>query len=1017
MADQIFKTPGFYPREIDLSRTSQQPTGVPAGVIGSSLKGPAFVPVTVGTFSDFATTFGDLSSRHVSTYAVEKFLNSKTALTFLRVLGAGSNETTEDIDRTRTQGSVRNAGFSVVSQSVSMFGANYPEGVVHFLGAKHELSANEAFGLPMFTDNNSITQNTAGEAFLIRGVLFAASGSRIQVLDGFTEGWDDELNSDATIDLTERTFKIAISTSLGATYGSSEGFSGVRILTASFDPSSVNYFGKVLNTNPEKFGTEMHLLYTDFAVDAGLAAVSETTGSVFIVRGSQNTTTTGGETDSVFADLFGRFDTRYTTPSTPWFISQPFGKQEHKLFRVWSKDDGAYANSKYKVSIVNIKKSPDQKNKFGTFTLVVRAFDDTDFEPKVIEQFNNLSLNPEDENFVSKVIGDSYASFNFDVVDSRDRRLIQYGTHPGRSSFIRVEMDESLLAGYVPAEGLPFGFEGYEVLSTNTLLTDMTGSDANAIRLAGNMTIGDHTLGSIIPPLPFRFKVTRGDIDTTGTWRGQPGNLEVVDRRLYWGIKDSRNNNATNPNVSSEPNRLVEAYTKFQGIKKLDTVVTGAYVNQFNNNKFTLARVALYNQAVTDVTASAEVHMRQAAYIRNGEPDGSNYTVPDGALSRITFASLLSKGTTAADFNRFADYAKFTAVMAGGFDGTNILDKNAAVLNDRATSVDSRGDVYGNANVNFVSPGSYVNQNGTGMFNNSVAAYRIATDILTDPLTSDINVLSVPGQREPLVVDYVADGVADNGLILYLMDIPSFNVNIERVFDGDGESTPLTRVDLQNSADQFEGRNLANTYVAPYFPNVVVNDTNTGKRVTVPATVAALAAIGFNDKVSFPWYAPAGFNRAALDFVERTATRINQPDRERLSDVRVNPIVKFPREGYVILSQFTLDNERTSLSRINVKRLMLDLKRQAIQIGNRLIFEQITSDLRTRLADQLRRVLSSVQTDNGIEAFDVVCDGRNNTQADVDANRLNCQIRVVPVNAVEFIAIDFIVTNSGVEFS
>jgi phage tail sheath protein FI len=81
-----------------------------------------------------------------------------------------------------------------------------------------------------------------------------------------------------------------------------------------------------------------------------------------------------------------------------------------------------------------------------------------------------------------------------------------------------------------------------------------------------------------------------------------------------------------------------------------------------------------------------------------------------------------------------------------------------------------------------------------------------------------------------------------------------------------------------------------------------------------------------------------------------------------------------------------------------------------------LIWEQITIELRQRLSEQLRRLLSEVQTNQGIEFFDVICDNRNNTQADADANRLNCQIRLVPTKAVEFIAIDFIVTNSGVEF-
>jgi hypothetical protein len=1015
MADQIFKTPGFYPREIDLTRTSQQPTGVPAGVIGSSLKGPAFVPVVVGTFSDFVTTFGELDSKHPSTYTVQKFLESKNAVSFVRVLGAGANTTIADIDTTRTQGTVTNAGFKVSSSFSSRFPGD-AEGSVYFIGGKHVLTGSEAYGMPMFTDNASfLSSGASDEVFLVRGVLFAASGTRLQVLD-WNQSYSEDLDSFAAPSgAFDRSFKLAISTSVGTSFANSDGFAGVRIVTASLDPTSVNYIAKVLNTNPEKFGTEYHVLYGDYAVDAELASINTGSADLFLASGSANTTTTGGDTSSPFRQLFGRFDTRFTTPSTPWFISQPFGKNEYRLFKIFSKDDGAYANNKYKVSIVNVKKSTDLRNKYGTFSLVVRAFDDNDYEPQVVEQFNNLSLNPSDDNYIAKVVGDSYASFNFDVVDERDKRLQQYGIHQGQSKYIRVEMDESLNSGFTPPEALPFGYEGYEVLSTNPTLLDNTGS-AGSIRLGASGSGEGRLLGAIVPPLPYRFKLTRGSVDTTGTWRGAPGNLEVVDRRLFWGVKDSRNNNVVNPNVSSEPNPLVESYTKFAGISKLDTVVTGAFVNRFNSNKFTLARVALYNQNLADVTSSVETHIRQAAYIRDGEPDVSSYKITDGTLQRVTFATLLNKGTSAADFNKFSDFTKFTALMAGGFDGTNILDKNAATFNDRSTSTEARGTTIGNANAAFTSPGFGFNQNATGILNNSIFAFRTATDIMTDPLASSINLLAVPGQREPLVTDYVADAVATNGLILYTMDVPSYNVDIERVFDGEGDASASTRADVQNTADQFELRALDNSYVAPYFPNIIITDMNTQRRVVVPASVAAFAAIGFNDKVAYPWYAPAGFNRAALSFVERTTVRINQPDQERLADVRINPIVKFPREGYVIFSQNTLDNERTALQRINVKRLLLDLKRQVIGIGNSLIWEQITPELRQRLSEQLRRLLSEVQTNGGIEFFDVICDNRNNTQADADANRLNCQIRLVPVKAVEFIAIDFIVTNSGVEF-
>ena len=60
MAEQTFRSPGFFEREIDLAVRRQTISGVPGGVIGTSVKGPAFVPVTVGDFADFINRFGGL---------------------------------------------------------------------------------------------------------------------------------------------------------------------------------------------------------------------------------------------------------------------------------------------------------------------------------------------------------------------------------------------------------------------------------------------------------------------------------------------------------------------------------------------------------------------------------------------------------------------------------------------------------------------------------------------------------------------------------------------------------------------------------------------------------------------------------------------------------------------------------------------------------------------------------------------------------------------------------------------
>jgi phage tail sheath protein FI len=146
-------------------------------------------------------------------------------------------------------------------------------------------------------------------------------------------------------------------------------------------------------------------------------------------------------------------------------------------------------------------------------------------------------------------------------------------------------------------------------------------------------------------------------------------------------------------------------------------------------------------------------------------------------------------------------------------------------------------------------------------------------------------------------------------------------------------------------------------------------------------------------------------------------TRINQTEREKLYDVKINPIVRFPREGYVIMSQNTLEQAGTALGAVNVQRMLFDLKKQIIDIGNRLVWEQITPSLKADIKKQFTPVLATMQARQGINGFVVVCDNTNNTTADADANKINVRIAVIPTKAVEFIAIDFIITKSGVEFA
>lgn len=1036
MAEQTFRSPGFFEREIDLTQRTTEIVGTPAGVIGTSQKGPAFVPVTVGSFADFESKFGTLDPDRFGPYAANEWLKNRTSLTYVRVLGAGSNSSTSDISVTQTAGTVKNAGFLLSGSRAHTEDARY-NGVVQFLGATHETRTDEPTGYPVFTDNSS-TDSTGG-INLLRAVVLTASGSRLLVLDSDQSYTVDNVSNDiATISAYDGTaeqgiFKLVLSSAMGSSFGNDESKAGLRIYTASLDPSSQHYVGKILNTSPDRFGTEQHLLYADLPVESEIARVKVAAGSVAVLSGSDNTVGSGGLSGTPFTELFGKFNTRYQTSKSTSFISQPFGDSEYDLFHFESLDDGISGNKRVKVSITNLRRSTNPKDLYGTFTVLVRDYYDTDTDIRILEQYPLCTLNPADGDYVGTKIGDLSAKYNFDAETESERRLNVTGKRPNRSRYVRIVMNASVEDGDVPAQALPFGFRGLPAIKTTTSLTEnssfLEGGTLNTSTGARLGCVGSKILtGSIVPPVPMRFKATRGAVSSSPSFAGHPGSLELADNRMFFGIKFERVPLAsviTNPllqsNGSGTRNKLLDSYSKLLGIQKSDVVVSGSSADLINDNKFTLSRVALSNRPAsatqtlddavslsTQLTGSVSDHMVEAAYIRNGVIVKPRYTITDGTFNRLTFGSLAAARSATA-FNKFSEYMKFTNMLYGGFDGLNILDRDQRLMNDKASDADSGGKADGGVDgyINLSSNSSP----GAGKENNSISSYRTAISILTDPFASRVNIVSIPGIRSSFVTDHAMEKTKEYSKAIYLMDIPAYDDDLNRLYD-DATSRPNVR----KTTEQFEARALDNNYTATYFPDVIINDEINGDSVNVPAAVAAIGALGFNDRVAFPWFAPAGFNRGALDTVLNTEVRLNAEDRNVLYESRINPIASFPDGGFVIFGQKTLQQAKSSLDRVNVRRMLLEVKRIVSDIANGLIFEQNTPATRSRFISLTKPKLASIQSNQGIDSFKVVMNSSNNTTEDAEQNRLNGRVILVPTRAAEFIAIDFIITNSGVSF-
>jgi hypothetical protein len=1016
------------------------------------------VPVTVGSLADFTARFGSLDQDRFGPYAVREFLKNRNAVTYVRTLGAGVIENDTDISNFEQGGYAKNAG-TVLATTARDGAADGQHGAVTFIVAEHRTRAdgagNEVAGYPLFSDNDSF--GVAGNIVtLVRAVILTDEGTRIVpavATSGTTAAaasGETALRSADTrkVDAHKATGRFALWIAQDAD-GADITAANAKSYVVSLDPSDTMYIGNVLNTDPDQFAALKHVLYLDYAVEDELASVKRhsaaTAAKVGVYIGSPSSDTDSGfDKTSKHMNLFGRFDSRFTTARTPDIISQPFGESEHDLFHFETIDDGAVGNTQYKISIANLRRSTDPNNPYGTFDVQVRSFGDTDTNLEVLEAFPACSLDPNSENYIAKKVGDKKVFYNFNAANIEDRGLAIQGKYPNKSSRIRVKMSDAVENKDVPASSLPFGFRGIPVLKTSVSMMDQAatadvfGSDGYAgtyptslLKHDGDVddTAQNHVFG-IVPPLPFRFKCTRGATSNTPTWTGLEGDNERSDARFYWGVKFERmplsssadqgsvTDAVMNPNVGSLPNALIGSYAKFQGIAKLDTLITGSGADKFNNNKFTMARVAFANHVnsgsvgaeLTELTGTAKEHMLGAAYMRNGTPDSSYYTIKDAGVGksdqRLTFASLVNHNSSSF-FNRFTEYAKFSTMFYGGFDGVNFLDRDNRLMNDKASS----SDTGGKATDATPAIGLKTHVAGKGSKNNIVSSFKEAVTIITNPMASRINILAVPGMRDAFISDHALEAVKSYSMAIYLMDVIKYASGGTRLFD---DST--AKVDVQETSEQFENRVIDNNYGAAYFPDVDLVDVVNNEVVSVPASVAAMTALGFNDKVAYPWFAPAGFNRGALESVTNVDVRLNSADRDLLYDARINPIAVFPTGGFVIFGQKTLQVAKSALDRVNVRRLLLEVKRLVSGVATKLLFEQNNEQTRQRFVNQVTPLLTLIQAQAGIEKFGVVCDNTNNTDSDRESNKMNGRIILVPTRAVEFIAVDFVVTNSGVSF-
>jgi len=975
-----FVSPGIFITELDRSQVPATPEAIGPVIIGRAQRGPVMSPTKVSSFSEFVTKFGRpvpgsqqpgdvwrngaLNSPMYGTYAAQAhLLAGDTPLTYVRLAGVENNNATAD--------TFGEAGFDVPTAATN---------------PKAEDTAG-AFGLFLF-GSASAGAGKAAATGTLAAVLYA-SGTAIYPT-GTAEGGVAAAGMNILFDLgTTAQVDLVVSSSAGTS----------ETYKVSFDENDPNYIRSVLNTNPQ---------LSVYRSDAPVASVEDPNktlnywlGETFERSVKDSVINTNTNYFAAVLPLnrngaagYANRRSGYREAQTPWFISQDLSANSASfspadrsraipLFKFVSLNgQGQYANSGLKVSIGNVQYSPNDKVSFGTFDVFVRNVKDTDGNIDAIETFTNCNLDPNSSNYIVARIGDSYRKF-----DDTTRTLKEYGDFPNRSNLVRVVVSTDVAAGDTPAL-LPFGYYGVPKYETVTQVSGARTDNYSARYIAKGGFTGSNGAGAAA------YVMSASTATGTVNFPSFPTRVTASDvsdaRTDFFGVSTTKTETSTT---------FDEGYVDYGRFLGEDVVGATVWTDNFGlsvstlptgvafEDAFTLDNVVVVLNSDYNFSTNKQANIARAVYTSGSRAAGTSFTATSSGAGRpptATYKNIIDAGFT-----------KFTAPFFGGFDGFSVYERDPL----RNRLMDGQSPTLTN---------NYV-----------LNTYRTALDILTDAEQFEYNLLSVPGVWYSGVTDRALEVCEQRGDALAVIDVKGGYNPPHEQYVTDPTSRKGTVEAVVNDIDT---RNLNNSYGAAYYPWVLMQDTISATSLRVPPTVPAIGVLANTERVADVWFAPAGFNRGGISngsagiSVVNVDEVLNARDRDRLYSRNINPIARFPAEGIVVFGQKTLQATPSALDRINVRRLLIFLKKGISQIAATTLFEQNVPATWNRFRNAAESFLSSVKIGFGLDDYRVVLDETTTTPDLVDRNILYAKVYIKPTRSIEFIALDFIITRSGASF-
>jgi hypothetical protein len=450
----------------------------------------------------------------------------------------------------------------------------------------------------------------------------------------------------------------------------------------------------------------------------------------------------------------------------------------------------------------------------------------------------------------------------------------------------------------------------------------------------------------------------------------------------------------TTPNVNSMSEdhvdlvRIASAYDSNAIVNAQKSGLVDAAGKTKYSYKFSLEDVILTqdaNKAITDVDQTRR-HLKSVKYSAGSKKAGTSYS------------ALVTEGTVSGGSSQlnvlFGCVRGYYVPMVGGSDGVDITESDP--FNNRILGT------------------------GDERSNYAFASVDRAISLIKDPETVEHNLAAMPGITNEVLTSRLVSACEARADSLAIIDLPNVWVpSSEQYYE---EETSRMATSPRQAADDLVARRINSSYGATYYPWVVLKD-DSNREVPVPPSVAALGVMANTERKDNVWFAPAGFNRAGLKDgaagmpVSDATERLLSSDRDTLYQSNINPIASFVgADGIVIFGQKTLQSTRTALDRINVRRLLIFIKKEISRISKQVLFQPNVQATWDDFLSKVTPFLNRVKIKFGLTDFKVVLDSSTTTDDLIDRNIMYAKVFIKPARAIEFIAVDFIITRTGSSF-